>query len=179
MWWKVSTFADITQKKNGVIRFLGNYEAKIDTKGRAFLPVAFRKSLATTGDKGIVLRKDVFQDCLVLYPEGVWNEQMDTMRRRLSRWDKRQQAVYRQFVSQVEQLTLDGNGRLLVPKRYLAMAGIDRDVRFIGMGDTIELWPSAKAEEPFIDAETFGAALEELMDGKAVATSEKRQEEEA
>ena len=55
------------------MRFLGNVEAKTDVKGRAFLPAVFRKVLSASGEENLVLRKDVFQACLVLYPESVWN----------------------------------------------------------------------------------------------------------
>lgn len=109
------------------------------------------------------MRKDVFQACLVLYPESVWNEQMDLMRSRLNRWNKQQQQVFRQFVSEVELLTLDGNGRFLIPKRYLRMAEIDQDIKFTGMGDTIEIWSNKKAEEQQMAPEEFEAALQELM----------------
>ena len=111
----------------------------------------------------LVLRKDVFQPCLVLYPESVWNEQMDALRQRLNRWNKQHQQVFRQFVSEVEVLTLDGNGRFLVPKRYLRMADIDQDVKFVGMGDTIEIWSCQQAEQHQMNPEEFGEALEELM----------------
>src|SRR5574344_1875532 len=95
------------------MRFLGNIEAKVDAKGRVFLPATFRKMLLASGEDALMLRKDVFQDCLVLYPESVWNEQMDLMRQRLNRWDKREQLVFRQFVSQVEGVT----GKFSPPKR--------------------------------------------------------------
>ena len=108
------------------MRFLGNIEAKTDAKGRAFLPAVFRKVLQAGGEERLVLRKDVFQACLVLYPESVWNEQMDLMRQRLNRWSKQQQQVYRQFVSEVELISLDGNGRFLIPKRYQRMAAIEQ-----------------------------------------------------
>ena len=145
------------------MRFLGNIEAKIDTKGRAFLPAVFRKVLQTGGEDRLVLRKDVFQPCLVLYPESVWNEQMDQMRARLSRWNRQQQQVYRRFVSEVELLTLDGNGRFLIPKRYQRMAEIEQELKFVGMGDTIEIWSNKKAAEQQMKLEDFEAALEELM----------------
>ena len=149
------------------MRFLGNIEAKMDAKGRAFLPAVFRKMLQAggsgTADVRLVLRKDVFQPCLVLYPESVWNEQMDALRQRLNRWNKQHQQVFRQFVSEVELLTLDGNGRFLVPKRYLRMADIDQDVKFVGMGDTIEIWSCQQAEQHQMNPEEFGEALEELM----------------
>ena len=48
------------------MRFLGNIEAKTDAKGRAFLPAVFRKVLQASGEENLVLRKDVFQKCLVL-----------------------------------------------------------------------------------------------------------------
>ncbi len=145
------------------MRFLGNIEAKTDSKGRAFLPAAFRKALQSAGEERIVMRKDVFQPCLVLYPGSVWDEQMDSLRQRLNRWNSAHQQVFRQFVSEVEAVSLDANGRFLIPKRYLNMAGIKQEIKFIGMGDTIEIWASEKTEQPFMDAEAFGAALENLM----------------
>ena len=57
------------------MRFLGNIEAKTDAKGRVFLPAIFRKVLQAASEESLVMRKDVFQPCLVLYPESVWNEE--------------------------------------------------------------------------------------------------------
>ena len=164
-WGKLFTFARKTLKVYNKVhmRFIGNIEAKIDAKGRAFLPAVFRKVLQLGGEERLVLRKDVFQPCLVLYPESVWNEQMDTLRNRLNRWNKQHQQVFRHFVSEVEELTLDGNGRFLISKRYQRMAEIDQDIKFVGMGDTIEIWSCQKAEEQKMTPEDFGAVLEELM----------------
>lgn len=145
------------------MRFLGNIEAKTDTKGRVFMPVAFRKVLTGIGETNIVMRKDVFQKCLVLYPENVWNSQMDSLREKLNRWDKNEQTLFRQFVSQAEIITLDASGRFLIPKKYMQMASIDQAVKFIGMGDTIEIWAAENEEEQFMDTEEFGKALEELL----------------
>ena len=141
------------------MRFLGNIEAKTDAKGRAFLPAVFRKVLQASGSESLVLRKDIFQNCLVLYPESVWNEQMDSLRARLNRYNAQHQKIFRQFVSEVELVNLDGNGRFLIPKRYLSMAAIRQDVKFIGMGDTIEIWANEKVEESQMSSEEFGQAL--------------------
>ncbi len=148
------------------MRFLGNIEAKVDAKGRVFLPSVFRKILQSGGEERIVLRKDVFQLCLVLYPESVWNAQMDELRSRLNRWNKDHQQIFRQFVSDVETVVLDGNGRFLIPKRYTIMANIGQGVRFIGMGDSVEIWSEESLEKPFMEPEEFGAALEEIMNQK-------------
>ena len=99
------------------MRFLGNIEAKLDVKGRAFLPAAFRKILQAGGEERLVLRKDVFQSCLVLYPESVWNERLDMLKSQLRQWKPVHQQMFRQFVSEAEVVTLDGNGRFLISKR--------------------------------------------------------------
>ena len=145
------------------MRFLGNIEAKTDAKGRAFLPAVFRKVLNASGEESLVLRKDIFEPCLVLYPESVWNERMDALRKRLSRWSRRDQMIYRQYVTDVEMITLDGNGRFLIPKRYLKMANIDQQIRFTGMDDGIEIWANSENNEPFMSAEEFSKAMEETM----------------
>ena len=151
------------------MRFLGNIEAKTDAKGRVFLPAVFRKVLQASGSESLVLRKDIFQDCLVLYPESVWNEQMDSLRARLNRYNAQHQKIFRQFVSEVELVNLDGNGRFLIPKRYLSMAAIRQDVKFIGMGDTIEIWSNEKVEESLMNSDEFGQALEEIMAAEPLA----------
>lgn len=145
------------------MRFIGNIEGKIDAKGRVFLPAAFRKILQAAGEERLVLRKDVFQPSLVLYPERVWNEQMDLLRARLSRWNAQHQQIFRQFVSDVEMMTLDASGRILIPRRYLHMAGITQSVKMIGMGDTIEIWAHTDDDKPFMEPGEFGQALENIM----------------
>lgn len=145
------------------MRFLGNIEAKLDAKGRVFFPSTFRKQLQAAGEERLVMRKDIFQQCLTLYPESVWYKQLDALRAKLNRWNKEQQMIYRQYLAEAEILQLDGNGRFLIGKRYLQMAGMTQDVRFIGMGDCIEIWSNDKTEKPFMEPEAFGAALEEIM----------------
>ena len=150
------------------MQFLGNIEAKVDAKGRVFIPATFRKLLAEGGEERLVLRKDVYQDCLVLYPESVWMETQDQLRRRLNRWNRMEQNIFRQFVSDAELLLPDGNGRILLPKRYLKMAGIEAEVRFIGMDNTIEIWARERAEQPFMEAEDFSKALQDTLGNDAL-----------
>lgn len=51
--------------------FLGNIEVRADAKGRVFIPATFRKQLQAASEERLIMRKDVFQDCLTLYPERV------------------------------------------------------------------------------------------------------------
>ena len=144
------------------MRFLGNIEAKTDAKGRAFLPAVFRKVLQASGEENLVLRKDVFQKCLVLYPESVWNARLDLLKNQLRPWKQAHQQMFRQFVSEAEVVSLDGNGRFLISKRLQKIAEIDQDIQFIGMDDTIEIWSPQNLEQTLRSEEEFGEEFERI-----------------
>lgn len=160
---EMCTFTDDYYNNVNMVQFLGNIEAKTDSKGRVFLPAVFRKQLQTAAEEKLVLRKDVYQPCLVLYPESVWFATQAQLRNRLNRWNAHQQAIFRQFVSDAEVVIPDGNGRILLPKRLQQLVGIKNDVRFIGVDDTIEIWAKEIADEPFLNAEEFSSALENIL----------------
>ena len=145
------------------MRFLGNIEAKTDAKGRAFLPAVFRKVLQASGEENLVLRKDVFQPCLVLYPESIWNTRLDMLKQQLRPWKPAHQQIFRQFVSEAEVVTLDGNGRFLISKRLQRAAGINQDIQFIGMDDTIELWSPQDLTKTLRTDEDFSREFEDIM----------------
>ena len=148
------------------MRLIGNIEAKTDAKGRVFLPATFRRVLQASGEECVVMRRDAYQPCIVLYPESVWNAQMNTLRQRLNRWNPQHQQIFRQFVSEAEQAVIDASGRILLSRRCMEAAGITRDVKFIGMGDTIEVWSNERTQQPFMEATEFGKALGEIMGGE-------------
>lgn len=145
------------------MRFLGNIEAKTDAKGRAFLPAVFRKVLQASGEDCLMLRKDVFQKCLVLYPESVWNERIDLLKTQLKPWKQSHQQMFRQFVSEAEVVTLNGNGRFLISKRLQKIAEIDQDIQFIGMDNTIEIWSPKNLLQTLKPEEEFGIEFENIM----------------
>ena len=148
------------------MRFLGNIEAKTDAKGRAFLPAVFRKVLQASGEENLVLRKDVFQPCLVLYPESVWNTRLDMLKQQLRPWKPAHQQIFRQFVSEAEVVTLDGNGRFLISKRLQRAAGINQDIQFIGMDDTIELGSPQDLTKTLRTDEDFSREFEDIMNAE-------------
>lgn len=146
-----------------MFNFLGNIEAKIDAKARIFVPAAFRKILQSSSQSVLILRKDIFQDCLVLYPVNVWEEELTKLRTRLSRWDKAQQQLFRQFVVDAEKLEMDASGRILIPKRYLQMLKISSEIIFLGVDNTIELWTKEALDKSLISTEDFSSQIQELM----------------
>lgn len=88
---------------------------------------------------------------------------VDNLHSRLNRWNKRDQQIFRQFVSNLVSITLDGNGRFLIPRAYLEWARIDdQQIRFIGMDDCIEIWSQGN-DEAEMTPDDFSEALEEVM----------------
>lgn len=127
------------------------------------MPAVFRKRLQGAEEDFLVLRKDIFQDCLVLYPGTVWENEIETLRSRLNKWNKEQQQVFRQFVLDAERIEMDASGRILIPKRYMVLVGIESEVRFLGVDNTIEIWAKEKLEKPLVDPDEFSERLQELM----------------
>jgi len=143
--------------------FIGTIDAKTDEKGRVFVPASFRKILQASGETRLVLRKDVYQDCLVLSPEKVWTEVLNKLRERLNEWDEEEQHLFRQFSWLVELLELDSNGRILIPKKYLLMANISGSVCFVGMNQTIELWNPEQLAVSFMSAENLKSRVKKFL----------------
>ena len=108
------------------------------------------------------MRKDIFEDCLVIYPEEEWYRRLDQLRERLGVWNRREQAVMRKYLTDAEWVTLDNNGRMLIPKRYMQMAGIEAEVTFVGMDSTIEIWSTPRLAR-HTDNNDFALSIEELM----------------
>ncbi len=152
-------------KGTQMLRFLGTIEAKTDGKGRVFIPSSFRRRLQEAGEAEIVLRKDIHQDCLVLYPESVWFKTQDTLRARLNIWDAADQSLFRRFVSGAEIAEPDSNGRILLSKRLIQLAEIKDTVVFVGMGEEIEIWAKDKWEQQQAKAIDLSADLERKMAG--------------
>jgi len=145
------------------MRFTGDYLVKTDAKGRIFLPAAFRKILDQNNESRMILRPDLFQRCLVLYPESLWNDMLNTLRARLNRWNGEHQKILRSFVAEAEMIELDGNGRFLLSKRKLQFASIKQDVRLLAVDDHIEVWDKDTCEAALSDNSTLGIDLQNAM----------------
>ncbi len=145
------------------VNFWGNIEAKIDTKGRVFIPVQFRKELLSVQEECVILKKDLHQNCLIIYPKEVWEKLLQELQVKLDKWDPIHQTLFRQFVSDLEILTVDNSGRILIPKRLVGLTNIDSEVRFIGVGNRIEVWAKEELEQALLPQEDFTKALAKIM----------------
>lgn len=149
------------------MRFTGNIDAKTDEKGRVFVPACFRKLLQQANLDTLILRKDIFQQCLVLYPEDVWDTMVDSIAERTNPFDSKGRAAMRGFLAGAERIGMDGNGRILIPRRYLEAANIQGEVRFIGMDDSIEIWNRQQAEDILNNPDALAGSLERLMNSES------------
>ena len=148
------------------MRFTGSTDAKVDEKGRVFVPSNFRKILQKEEVDGLILRRDIFQRCLILFPINVWDAQVDAITARTNMFSREGRDALRKFVAGAENVSMDSGGRILLPKRLLEEAGIKNDVRFIGVDNTIEIWSKHAAEELLNDNDILGNALETMMNGE-------------
>ena len=52
--------------------FIGNIEARLDGKGRVFIPASYRKILAEMGSQHIIMRRDTDNECIIFLNQNRW-----------------------------------------------------------------------------------------------------------
>jgi MraZ protein len=152
--------------------FIGDYACKVDAKGRIILPAAFKKQMPAGAPDHYVVRKDIFETCLVLYPIDDWNSQIDKIRRRINPYNREHNVFLRNFFKGTAELILDNNNRLLVPKRLLDLAGISRDVVLAGQDGRIEIWAAHVYEKIDMPADEFADLAEKLLGNRLTEPEE-------
>lgn len=127
------------------------------------LPVALKAQLAPMLEKGFVLKRAVFQNCLELYPMDEWNAMMQKIGK-LNRFNKKNNDFIRRFTAGVKMIEVDATGRLLIPKDLVTFAGIDKDIVISSAINIIEIWDKDKYEQAIDDATLdFADLAEEVM----------------
>lgn len=80
-----------------------------------------------------------FEKCLMLYPESVW-EKITAEINQLNLYNKKNRDFVRYFYRGAHKVTMDSADRILVTKRLLEYAEIDKDVILSAYNDRIEMW---------------------------------------
>jgi MraZ protein len=143
--------------------FIGDYECKLDPKSRVILPMAFKKQMPASSQDHFVVRKDIFERCLVLYSIEDWNRQLEKIRGRINPYNREHNTFLRNFFKGTAELSLDSNNRLLIPKRLLEMAGISKDVVLAGQDGRIEIWAADIYKSIEMPSDDFADLAEKLM----------------
>jgi len=135
----------------------GSYTNSIDSKGRAVVPVKLRYSLA----ERIWLVKGV-DPCLYLFKPEAWTAFKARVLNPNPFDDPNARRLKRLLLSSSREIEIDGHGRILLPGEYLAYAGIEKDIVFVGMEDFVEVWGSERfAKETAISGENASELLRE------------------
>ena len=145
--------------------FIGDYTCKADVKGRIILPSAFIKQMPADAQDRFVVRKDIFENCLVLYSIEDWNDQLARIRKKINPYNREHNMFLRNFFKGTAELSLDNNNRLLIPRRLMEMVGADRDVVMAGQDGRIEIWALEAYNRIDMPAEDFANLAEKLMGG--------------
>ena len=145
--------------------FIGDYTCKVDVKGRIILPMAFKKQMPADAQDHFVVRKDIFENCLVLYSIEDWNRQLDKIRKRMNPYNREHNMFLRNFFKGTAELSLDNSNRILIPKRLMDMIGAERDVVLAGQDGRIEIWSASVYDRIDMAAEDFADLAEKLMGG--------------
>jgi MraZ protein len=145
--------------------FIGDYPCKVDVKGRIILPMALKKQMPVNAPDQFVVRKDIFQKCLVLYSIEDWNKQLDNIRKKINSYKREDGIFLRNFFKETAELSLDNNNRMLIPKRLMDLIAAERDVVLAGQDGRIEIWTADDYEKIGMPAEEFANLAEKLMGG--------------
>ena len=143
-------------------QFHGEFDCKLDPKGRLMMPAGLRKQLPIEAQNKFMMNRG-FENCIVLYPINEWNKIIADVNE-LNDYIKKNRDFSRQFHRGATELEMDATGRILLPKRMLDFAGIDKDLIIAPRNNKIEIWNPEKYEALFTNtSEDFETQAEEVM----------------
>ena len=122
-----------------MINIVGTYECKVDSKARILLPSPLKRQLQNVLNKGFVIKRSVFQNCLEIYPMQEWNLVVSQVNR-LNRFVKKNNEFIRAFLAGLKVIDVDSSGRLLIPKDLLLFANLNKEVVLSSSVNMIEIW---------------------------------------
>jgi MraZ protein len=146
-----------------MINLLGEYDCKVDAKGRFMFPSGLKKQLGNESDKGFVVNRNLHQECLVLYPVAEW-EKLSTKLGKLNRLIKKNDVFVRKVMGGATPVSLDGAGRLLVPKPLAEGASVSKEIKVVGSGGVIEIWNKSKHAEVMEEQNDWESIAEDVME---------------
>ncbi len=117
---------------------VGEYECKLDAKGRFLFPAGLRKQLSPMANEMFMMNKG-FENCLTLYPMNEW-EKVSAKLSKLNLFKPKNRMFYRLFHQGAKQLGLDSAGRVLVPADLMKRIELTREVMLTAFNDRIEIW---------------------------------------
>jgi MraZ protein len=152
--------------------FVGEHICRLDNKGRTVFPAALKRQMPAEQQQQFVLKRDIYQKCLLLYPILEWQNQTKMLKKRLNPFNKKHADFLREFYRGTAELYLDSSGRLLIPKRLLDDIECDKDLVFAGQEGKIEIWANEKYESTKTNHEDFANLADEILGGDFIFYNE-------
>lgn len=146
-----------------MLRFIGDYQSKFDTKGRVIIPSSFRKVMQSMTQDLFVVRKNIYENCLDLYPYAEWEKQITLITSKLNLFNKAHSAFLREYYRNLSELNMDANGRILINSRLLESVNIDKDVMILGLDSKIEIWSEKEYEKASIKNDDYMNLAEDIL----------------
>ena len=155
-----------------MISFIGDYTCKLDVKGRVILPAAFKKQMKGLDQESFVVKKDIFESCLLLYPIAEWERQNKIIRKKINPYKKEHNMFLRRFLKGMAEVMLDSNNRFLIPKRLLTEISATKEIVMAGQFGKIEIWAKDNYDNIKVGDDEFASMAENLMEGLVDETEE-------
>jgi len=139
-------------------RFVSTFENKIDSKGRVSVPASFRA----------VLERDAYTGGIYCYPSldapaldaggERLAQKIDGLLASLPDYSDERDELSVALYGDVQVITIDGDGRIVLPAELRAHASIEGRVTFVGLGEKFQIWrPETFAERRRIAREKVQA----------------------
>ena len=143
--------------------FTGEYECKLDAKGRLVLPSRFKANLPETSGNELVLQKG-FEPSLVLYPMVEFKKIYSKISG-LNEFNEEYRKFQRNFFRGNATVELDGTGRFLIPKYMVGYAQLEKEAIVTGLGNRIEIWNPEQYDKYLInDPGEFSVLAQKYLD---------------
>lgn len=128
----------------------GEYECKLDAKGRLRLPASLIRQIGYNGVLEFAINRG-FEKHLMMYPKDVWVEKTKKINQ-LNIYNTKERKAMRYFYRGASLVALDTADRVLLPSNLVTYAGLDKDVILFAYHEQIEIW-SKEAYELMLDEE--------------------------
>ena len=140
----------------------GQYDCKLDAKGRFLMPSGLRKQLPEDEQSEFVVNRGL-EKCLVIYPRRVWDSMMEKIYAR-NQFIEKNRRFARRFTAGSKEISLDGSDRINLPKALMEYASLDKEIVLLCLYNRIELWDREAFEATLdIDDDDFADLAEEVM----------------
>lgn len=124
--------------------FFGEYSCKLDAKGRLKLPAGLVEQLGGMPSEMIINRG--IEDCLRLFSRDAWEEKTKELINRLNLNNSKHRRLARYMNRGVAKLSVDSNGRILIPKTLVDFADLKKDIIVNTYQQEIEIWSKTRYE---------------------------------